>query len=246
MSLYSSTKTIYKTVLPKAVRGVIFQMMPRRLKIVRDSFIRRLQRSAEHDTLYDKKYYTDGLDAAYKESCEVIAESIVRVLAPQSVVDVGCGPGQLLLALGRRGVVCRGLEYSSAALTICRENGLDVTRFDLRCDILPDEFRSDVVVSTEVAEHLQEECADRFIDILCAIADDVVMTAAEPATTYVGDHTHVNEQPREYWIGKFGDRGFTYNEDVTTHFRAQWKKAGVKPWFIQHLMVFHKERCSPR
>ena len=112
--------------------------------------------------------------------------------------------------------------------------------------MLPKDFRADVVISTEVAEHLPENCADRFVDILCAIGDDVVMTAAEPAITYVGDHTHVNEQPKKYWIDKFGDRGFRYNEDISIKFRREWKKAEIKPWFIQHLMVFHKEPCGPQ
>lgn len=174
----------------------------------------------------------------------MIAESIVKVFAPKSVVDVGCGPGQLLLALKERGVICRGLEYSSAALKICRKNALDVTMCDIRHDTLPKDSDADLVVSTEVAEHLSENYADRFVDILCSIADNVIITAAEPAVTYIGDHTHVNEQPKEYWINKFAHRGLKYNEAITTQFRTEWKKAEIKPWFIQHLMIFQKEQCS--
>jgi len=242
---YSTIKTIYKTVLPKTVRAVIFRSMPKSLKLMRDSVIRGLEKSANYDEIYDEKYYTDVLDSSYKKSCEVIAESIVKVFSPKSVVDVGCGIGQLLIALKKRGVVCRGLEYSSAALKICCKNALDVTMFDIRHDTLPKNSDADLVVSTEVAEHLSENYADRFVDILCSIADNVIITAAEPAVTYIGDHTHVNEQPKEYWINKFADKGFKYNEDIVTQFHAEWKKAQIKPWFVQHLMVFHKERYSP-
>lgn len=246
MSFYSTVKTIFKMVLPKTVRKVIFRNMPRSLKLLRDSAIRKLEKSAEYDEIYDEKYYIDGgLDATYKKSCEVIAESIVTVFAPRSVVDVGCGPCQLLLALKKQGVVCRGLDYSSAALKLCRQNSLDVVKFDLRHDILPKDLKADVVVSTEVAEHLPEHCANRFVGILCAIADNVVVTAAEPATTYVGDHTHVNEQPKDYWIDKFADNGFEYNEGMSTLFCTEWKEREIKPWFVQHLMVFQKERCYP-
>ncbi len=240
MSLYSILKTTYKTILPNAVRKSIFKNMPKPLKTMRDSAIRKLENTAKYDDLYDEKYFTDGLDETYKKSCEVIAESIVVVFAPKSVVDVGCGPGQLLLALKRRGVVCHGFEYSSAALKICHQNGLDVTKFDLRHDVLPKDIKADVVISTEVAEHLPENCANRFVGILCAIADNVVMTAAEPATTYVGDHTHVNEQPKEYWINKFANNYFEYNEGMSNKFRTEWKERKIKPWFVQHLMVFRK------
>ena len=117
---------------------------------------------------------------------------------------------------------------------------MDVTRFDLRYDVLPKDFKADVVVSTEVAEHLPENCADRFVNILCTIADNVVITAAESAVTYFGDNTHLNEQPKEYWICKFADSGFRYRKDITTRWSTAWKKCGLKRWFIQHLMVFEK------
>jgi SAM-dependent methyltransferase len=245
MSIYSALKTIYKTVLPNSIRVAIFRNMPKSFKLMRYSIIRGLQKSARHDDIYDEKYYTDGLDPQYEKSCEVIAESIVKVFSPKSVVDVGCGPGQLLLALKKRWCDCQGLDRSSAALNICRQNGLDVIKFDLKYDILPKDIKADVVVSTEVAEHLPELYADRFVDILCAIADKVLMTAAEPATTYIGDHTHVNEQPKEYWIEKFANKGLAYSEDIVTQFRTDWKEHNIKPWFIQHLMVFRKQPCSP-
>lgn len=244
MSFYSIVKAIYKTVLPNSARKVIYRSMPKPLQMVKDFVIRKLQKSAGYDEIYDEKYYTDGLDPIYEKSCEVIAQSIVKVFSPKLAVDVGCGPGNLLLALKRRGVVCRGLEYSSAALNICRQNSLDVTKFDLRHDILPKDFKADVVVSTEVAEHLPEHCADRFVGILCAIADNAVITAAEPATTYIGDHTHINEQPKEYWIEKFVNNGFEYKEDIVTQFRTEWKEHEIKPWFVQHLMVFGKQPCT--
>jgi SAM-dependent methyltransferase len=243
MTFYSVTKTIYKTVLPNSVRKMIFRSMPRQLKLLRDCAIRKLEKSAEYDEIYDKKYYIDGgLDPVYKKSCQVIAESIVKVFSPKSVIDVGCGGGFLLLEFKKLGIVCKGLEYSSAALKICHQNGLDVTKFDLRYDVLPKDFSADVCISTEVAEHLPEYCAGRFVSILCAIADNVVITAAEPAITYVGDHTHVNEQPKEYWIKKFVNNGFEYNEIISTQFRTKWNECKIKPWFIQHLMVFKKKR----
>jgi len=49
---------------------------------------------------------------------------------------------------------------------------------------------------------------------------------------------------REYPIDKFADKGFEYNEEISTQFRAECKKAQIKPWFVQHLMVFSKESCS--
>jgi SAM-dependent methyltransferase len=247
MSFYLIVKTTYKTVLPNAVRVAIFRNMPESLKMMRAYLIRELGKYAKHDELYDEKYYEGFLVPSIAKSYEVIAESIVRSFSPKSTVDVGCGRGQLLLELKKRGVVCRGLELSSIALKICRYNGLDVIKFDIELDKLPKDVKADVVVSTEVAEHLPERCSDRFVGILCAIADNIVMTAAEPARTWEEmkrGHDHVNEQPKEYWIDKFVDKGFKYCEDISTQFRREWKEREVSPWFLPGLMIFQKERDS--
>jgi SAM-dependent methyltransferase len=201
ISFYSIVKRTYKTVLPNSARKVIYKITPAPLKRARGYIIHKLQQSAGFDEIHDREYYIYASDARFEKSFEVIAESIMKIFTPKSVVDVGCGTGTLLLSLKKRGVVCRGLEYSSAALKICRQNGLDVTKFNLEHDILPDDFKADVVVSTDVAEHLPESCADRFVDILCTIADNVALTACPPSSTiYPG---HVNEQPKEYWMPSF-------------------------------------------
>jgi SAM-dependent methyltransferase len=47
-----------------------------------------------------------------------------RVLAP--ALDVGCGPGRIVLALARRGVTSLGVDPSPGAATLCRERGAPV------------------------------------------------------------------------------------------------------------------------
>lgn len=46
-------------------------------------------------------------------------------------------------------------------MNVCRQNGLDVRRFNIQQDVLAEGAKADVVVSTEVAEHLPESCADK-------------------------------------------------------------------------------------
>ena len=244
MSFFSIVKTAYKKTLPKKARRWVYMHTPDCLKAAKAYAIRELERLGKHNEVYDKDYYAAFLYPEMVKSHEGIAESIVKIFSPKSVVDVGCGRGQLLSALKKRGVICHGLEYSSAALNICRQNGLDVTKFDLERDVLTKDFRADVVISTEVGEHLPERCADRFVGILCAIADNVVMTAAEPARTWediAAAHDHVNEQPKEYWIAKFVDKGFKYDEYTSIQLRTEWKERQVLRFFVERLMVFCNE-----
>jgi SAM-dependent methyltransferase len=189
-----------------------------------------------HDELYDEKYY-EFVDEVASTSTDAMADSIVGEYHPSSVLDVGCGTGTLLVSLRARGVPGIGLEYSRAALRVCLRRGLDVRRFDLERDRLPPLGRFDVVISTEVAEHLPASCADRYVDVLCAAADVVVFTAATPGQ---GGHDHVNEQPHDYWMAKFRARGFSFQEQRSLQWRAVWDARQTQSWYHRNLMLFHR------
>jgi hypothetical protein len=95
----------------------------------------------------------------------------------------------------------------------------------------------DVAISTEVAEHLPERFADRYVDLLTKAAPQIVFTAAFPGQ---GGADHVNEQPASYWIGKFSARGFAFDEPLSREWRRQWKEAGIARWYWMNAMIFTK------
>jgi cyclopropane fatty-acyl-phospholipid synthase-like methyltransferase len=167
-----------------------------------------------------------------------MAQSIVTELAPGSAVDFGCGSGALLVDLRRLGVAVRGFDYSEAALTLCRRQNLDVGKFDLESSQEIDCPPADIVISTEVAEHLPESCADRYVDVLCSKANTVIFTAATPGQ---GGHDHVNEQPHQYWLDKFAARGFRLDHPATFRWRAEWEAKGVALWYHRNLMILRRE-----
>jgi SAM-dependent methyltransferase len=213
--------------------------MPLPLKRLRHHLIGILEKTAEHNEIYDAQFYNKHRDIFMANSSGAIAESIIDAFNPKSIVDVGCGTGLLLLALKERGIPCEGLEYSKAAIDICQMYGLKVTRFDIEHNTVPPNLRADVAISTEVAEHIPEACADHFVDILCTIAGTVIMTAAEPTPTGFGTN-HVNEQPKEYWIRKFQARGYAYNERISHQWRIEWPEKKVEAFYASTVMVFER------
>lgn len=82
--------------------------------------------------------------------------SVVQRLAPQKILDVGCGDGRLARAIRANccDVVIHGCDVSTAALT--RSEGLDRQySVDLNCETLPEPGESfDLVIASEVIEHL--------------------------------------------------------------------------------------------
>src|ERR1041385_7328060 len=100
----------------------------------------------QHNELYTASYYRD-VDEMSRESAPVMVSSIVRDLHPQTLLDVGCGSGAILLECRRAGIRAKGLEYSDEALKLCRGRGLDVKRFDREHDrIVPPVRPFDVVI----------------------------------------------------------------------------------------------------
>jgi SAM-dependent methyltransferase len=123
----------------------------------------------------------------------------------RSVLDVGCGRGVWLAWWLRHGasevIGVDGSYVDSEQLAISRSafRALDVSApFSLGRQF-------DLVQSLEVAEHLDESCADAFIANLVAHGTLILFSAAVPGQG--GEH-HVNEQPWEYWRQKFAAREF--------------------------------------
>jgi SAM-dependent methyltransferase len=235
LSLYGKVKPLYLA-LPQGARRWILQRALHRAARLSRRIVSWLERRAGPDELYDERYY-DDIDPFMLVSAPAISRSIRREFEPQSVIDVGCGAGALLVSLEEAGVTCVGFDYAAAALERCRRSGLTVRRLDIERDPIPTD-RADVVVSTEVAEHLDEEHADRFVELLTTLAPTAVVTAALPGQ---GGTDHVNEQPNDYWIDKFEARGVAFEGDLSTRLRAEWRGAGVEE-FVQLVDDLHDQR----
>jgi SAM-dependent methyltransferase len=237
MGFYSRLKPLYRSVVPIGLRRV---MSNRNLPFYRplEAMKGLLARHSANDDVYDQDYFEGTIEQFGAASAATMAKSLVDALHPASVIDVGCGSGALLSEIARLGVKCKGFEYATAAIEIARKRGLDVDKLDLRDPPTVDNH-ADLAISMEVAEHLPPDCADGFVDFLAKMAPKVVLTAATPGQGGTG---HVNEQPNEYWIEKFRQRGFELDGPLTTRFRDDWRAANVADFYYRNVMVLRKAR----
>jgi cyclopropane fatty-acyl-phospholipid synthase-like methyltransferase len=194
-------------------------------------------RASSHNAIYTRDYYANSVESAALQSADVMARSIFECFHPQSLIDLGCGTGALLEAFRALGCEMRGLEYSDAGLSYCRNRGLPVEKFNIETDRLDTEEHYDVAVSFEVAEHLPHWIADRFVELLRRSAPAVVMSAATPGQ---GGHHHVNEQPHTYWIEKFHHRGYVFDLLTSVRFSSEWRTSGAAYWYYDNVMVFRR------
>jgi len=145
-------------------------------------------------------------------------------LAPCSALDIGCGWGEWLDALGLEDVV--GVDIASE-----REG---VVHHDLTTPLYLDRT-FDLVISLETAEHLPEEAADIYVASIARHAERAVLfSGAVPGQ--VGLH-HVNCQPHEYWHERFYILGF----DVVDSIRPLIaNNPYVSPWYRENIFVYRR------
>lgn len=231
MNTISIVKFIYRSILPEKLRE------NKCVTKIKDFFGEKL---FGHNAIYDKDFYEEDVEIPANNSAAIISNSIIKTFNPKSVIDVGCGTGALLFQLQNDGCQVVGLEYSEAGLQYCRERNVRAIKFNIEKDTFSfDKFgRFDVAISMEVAEHLAAIFADRYIELLTTLSSVVIFTAATPGQ---GGTDHVNEQPHSYWITKFQQQSFIFDEELTILWRLQWEKSGsVAGWYYRNLMIFRR------
>ncbi|MFO0998371.1 MAG: class I SAM-dependent methyltransferase [Alphaproteobacteria bacterium] len=182
-------------------------------------------------TQYTAAFYRD-LDRTAAPSAERLVPRLIDLVAPKSVVDVGCGDGSWLLAFSRRGVEdVIGIDGPWIAPRLLKIAPERFRRMRLDEPVRLDR-RFDLALSLEVAEHLPQGRAGVFVAELCALAPAVLFSAAIPGQ---GGEGHVNEQWPRYWAEHFRARGYL----AIDHFRyATWNDPNVAWWYRQNLLLF--------
>ena len=116
----------------------------------------------------DATIYSDGTylrnnpdwhadDSAWKAAH--IARLIARhSLAPRSVVEIGCGSGEVLIELSKRipeGAQFTGFDISPNAYTLCSRKAADHLEFQLG-DLLETDRTFDLALAVDVFEHVED------------------------------------------------------------------------------------------
>lgn len=190
-------------------------------------------------SVYDEAFFAN-VEAEGFRHAEWFIPLLVETFHPAAMIDVGCGTGPMVKIACHAGIDTWGIEGSEWGFqNRCFPR---VNKADLRYAVEPRRIKYPLAISLEVAEHIEAEFAGTFVDTLCGLSDTVVMTAATPGQ---GGHWHVNEQPREYWIKRFSERGFVYDHETTMALtggaiEARNKGHHVAGWMLTNMFVFRR------
>jgi hypothetical protein len=158
--------------------------------------------------------------------------------AINSVCDIGCGVGTFLSVFAEDGKThVLGVEGAWLNKAYCVLPQANLVIADVSKPLLG-LGRFDLVMSLEVAEHIDVEFADIFIANLMSLSDTVLFSAAVPGQ---GGVNHVNEQPHEYWINKFAIGGYDLRDCIRGRIT---NNESIFPWYRNNIMVFVKRLDS--
>jgi SAM-dependent methyltransferase len=209
--------------------------------LTRWMWIRFQRRCGLRPQVYDETFW-DGHETG---DWNAVAELLLRLLAPRSVADVGCGHGLLLDALAARspGGEFIGIDDSDAAVIRARGRGLTVLPVDIAgsstgdieelCKTLGDR---DLTICLEVAEHLPAWHTAKLLRVL-TIAPAVFFSAAQPNQ---GGVLHVNEQPASHWEARFRTLGYRLGARDAA-LRNALQTIDVPSWYKHNARLFERQ-----
>lgn len=197
---------------------------------------------------YGPAFY-DALMADYPHLQRAILGCLALHGVPQRYIDVGSGCGATVDTLSRLLGEDRSTGYEQAAFFGWAEQrpggppaGTYISINLARTRFTPGvEGPADLVTCWEVAEHLPEASADRFVESLASLVAPggrLVFTAAAPGQP---GHGHINCQPKAYWIEKLSLAGLGCEAQWTIWQETVWDHT-VNPllWLRDNCIVFSK------
>jgi SAM-dependent methyltransferase len=153
----------------------------------------------------DDDYKYVGFEDQFRGSDAAIEERL-RTYVPifagcTDVLDIGCGRGEMLTALGTAGVRARGIDINGAMVATACERGLDATHADALeyLSALPDGSLGGMI-ATQVIEHLEPAYLMRLLDAAARTlrpGAPIVLETINPTcwlgffSSYIRDLTHV-------------------------------------------------------
>jgi hypothetical protein len=184
------------------------------------------------DKFYDENFYEEHIEGMSK-SAAIVLGLLYEHYNPQRVIDIGCGQGAWLAAAESLGAkILKGLdgEWVTKEALLSKNIDFMAVNFDEAMPELKEKY--DLCISLEVAEHISQANAKRFIDLLCEVSDMVLFSAA---IKYQGGRNHINEQWQSYWVDLFNSNGY----ECLDLFRGRlWNNMSVRWWYRQNTFLF--------
>lgn len=188
---------------------------------------------------YGDKFYS-MLRTKYRKMQNDIGASILAMFpGTKSLLDLGCGVGGYLEGALSAGI-CHlvGVEYNyTAAEPFISEA---IRPYIVQGDVTKplDYGKFDLVMSIEVAEHINPDGTDEYVaNMITAAKGPIILSAAPPGQT---GNNHINCQPKAFWDEKFLEHAY-YPHRMAHDIAERWGSLGAPSFVQRNLTVYVPE-----
>lgn len=179
-------------------------------------------------------YHQSIRDARLSIRCLVAAFRYLGI--PESLYDVGCGPGHLVSFSRGIGINAVGVDANLQPIT-----GHQHVDYLHRVDLTEHQpvHPADMVICWELAEHLHITASDKLVTMLAnSTKQHLLFSAATPGQ---GGSGHINEQPHGYWMSKICKQGLVFDMSATDVLRERFTSVAPAAWWYgKNLLVFNR------
>jgi ubiquinone/menaquinone biosynthesis C-methylase UbiE len=186
------------------------------------------------DVLPPQFYGKPELRRAY---FDFIANMLISKCHPETVLDIGCGTGDLTIAFQRLSVNATGMDISKRALFFASQSGSGFFCADIDKRWPVEDNTVDIVTAHEVLEHVHDPtyCIAEARRVLKPGGSVFVTTPTpiplvSPLIRFMLRHedcdVHVSEHSRSWWLNEFRRAGFSYFEELTPLLKKWRNRSG--------------------
>lgn len=174
------------------------------------------------------KFYDEQAETGFGnlEYYKPIYEILNEIVSPDSVADLGCRTGYLISNFKDNGADVLGVDYFEYNKKRAHGNIQDdFIIHDLRTPLTVNK-KYDLVVSTEVGEHIDKEYEIQYLDNIKSLMHEnsKLIISWSPDGS---DDQHLNALSKEQFIKLLTDNGLKINKDLTSEFLIKSGKTTI-------------------
>jgi len=149
--------------------------------------------------LYNSRYFSKSARKHQTRGKRLDAiVATIKTCNPKSVLDIGCGVGNLVERLRSEGIVAYGTDFAPPLRDIWGDKPY-MQVADAKEQPFPDKF-FELVISTDVMEHIHEEDIPAVVEEMKRVGKKVLaLVAVEVPLSRRQLLFHVTNKPLEWW-----------------------------------------------
>ena len=172
--------------------------------------------------LYDDAFFKKR--TTYRKRAPLMIKGIIELCHPLSFVDCGAALGDLVQEAINQNIDGWGIEGNPACFPYiqCPKDKMMILNL---AEPIQLDRKFDVLTTLEVAEHIEEQFVDTFIQNICKLSDVLVISICDYGPT---TKIHPTVKSHSWWIPKFNTLGFERHPEDEVLLKQKWD--AIKTW----------------